>query len=46
MKCKKASARVDDKGYPFGIECLKYNDCIDIQQAKKEKQFEQTLHLL
>ena len=38
-KCRSASARTDDKGYPFGIECLKYNDCLDINMATKEKIF-------
>lgn len=38
-KCSSASARTDAKGYPFGIECMKYNDCLDLQMAKKEKFF-------
>lgn len=38
-KCRSASVRTDDKGYPFGIECLKYNDSLDIQMATKEKTF-------
>ena len=38
-KCRAASARTDDKGYPFGIEFLKYNDSLDVQMATKEKTF-------
>lgn len=39
-KCNKYnSARTDDKGYPFGYECLKYNEAIDLQDVSKEKVF-------
>lgn len=39
-KCNKyGSARTDDKGYPFGYECLKYNEAIDLQDVNKEKVF-------
>ena len=39
-KCNKyGSARTDDKGYPFGFECLKYNEAIDLEDVAKEKIF-------
>ena len=40
-KCKKyGSVRTDDKGYPFGYECLKHNEMIDLKLVNKEKLFE------
>ena len=27
-KCKKLSVRTDDKGYPYGYDCLKYGDSV------------------
>ena len=39
-KCKKyASIRVDDKGYPFDYECLKYNEYVSIQELSNTKYF-------
>ena len=39
-KCKKeGSAKTDGKGYPFGYECLKYNQAINLQDIDKEKVF-------
>lgn len=38
-KCKKSSFRVDNLGYPFGIECLKYKDALSLQQIHQEKKF-------
>lgn len=26
--CKNLNGRTDDKGYPFGYECLKYGDSV------------------
>lgn len=37
--CGKASYRTDDKGYPFGIECLKYNDSLPLEHSNKPKSF-------
>ena len=39
-KCNKYdSARIDDKGYLFGYECLKYNETIDLKDVAREKLF-------
>ena len=39
-KCRKyGSAKTDDKGYPFGYECLKYDEVIDLENVAKEKIF-------
>lgn len=40
-ECGKASFRTDDKGYPFGIKCLKHSDFVDIRDAKREKEFQE-----
>lgn len=34
-ECGRASFRMDNKGYPFGIECLKHGDFVNIEDAKK-----------
>lgn len=36
---KYGSAKTDDKGYPFGYECLKYNESINHENVAKEKIF-------
>lgn len=36
---KYGSAKTDDKGYPFGYECLKYNESINLENVAKEKIF-------
>ena len=38
-KCKSANIRTDAKGYPFGIECMKHKDCIDMSKKTEEKIF-------
>ena len=39
-KCGKASFRADSKGYPFGIECLKTGEYIELRDAREEKVFD------
>ena len=38
-KCKQLSGRTDDKGYPFGYECMKYGDSVFIEQFGDTKVF-------
>lgn len=37
--CKYLGARTDEKGYPFGWECLKYNDSINKEDFQSTKEF-------
>ena len=37
--CKELSTRVDDKGYPFGYECMKYDDSINKNDFHSTKEF-------
>ncbi len=39
FNCRHASFRTDDKGYIYGIACMKYKDCLDATQARGEKFF-------
>lgn len=39
FNCHHASFRTDDKGYVYGIACMKYKDCLDVTQAREEKFF-------
>ena len=38
-KCKQLNIKVDDKGYPWGYECLKYGDSVLIKNFSDTKQF-------
>lgn len=37
--CKSLNGRTDDKGYPFGYECLKYGDSVFLEQFRDTKYF-------
>lgn len=38
-KCKHLNAKTDNKGYPFGYECMKYWDSVFRSQFKSTKIF-------
>ena len=38
-ECKYLGARTDSKGYPYGYECLKYNDSVFRSQFCDTKEF-------
>ncbi len=38
-KCRQLNIRTDDKGYPFGYDCLKYGDSIFREQFQSTKVF-------
>lgn len=38
-KCKQLNSRTDDKGYPFGYECMKYGDSVLEGQFRDTKVF-------
>lgn len=38
-KCKNLNFRVDNKGYPFGYECMKYGDSVFETEFKSTKEF-------
>lgn len=38
-KCRSLNIRTDDKGYPFGYDCLKYGDSVFLEQFKITKTF-------
>lgn len=40
IKCKYLSGRTDDKGYPFGYECLKYRDSVFKEKFGDTKKFQ------
>lgn len=37
--CKYLSGRTDNKGYPFGYECMRYGDSVFKEQFKGVKVF-------
>lgn len=37
--CKQLNGRIDDKGYPFGYECMKYGDSVFLEQFGDSKVF-------
>lgn len=37
--CKQLNIRVDNLGYPWGYECLKYNDSVFLDKFKDTKEF-------
>lgn len=39
-KCRYLSGRTDEKGYPFGYDCLKYQDSVFLEQFDKTKVFD------
>lgn len=43
-KCKQLNSKTDDKGYPWGYECLKYGDSVlkeDFNNTKVFNPFQQ-----
>ena len=38
-KCKKLNTRTDDKGYPFGYECMKYGEFVFLIDFESTKEF-------
>jgi hypothetical protein len=38
-KCKQLNIKVDDKGYPWGYECLKYGDSVFREHFQDTKEF-------
>lgn len=38
-QCKNLNTRVDDKGYPWGYECIKYEDSVLQENFKDTKTF-------
>lgn len=39
-KCKQLNTRTDEKGYPFGYECMKYNETVFLENFTSTKEFE------
>lgn len=39
-KCKQLNIKVDDKGYPWGYECLKYGDSVFREHFQDTKEFQ------
>lgn len=37
--CKQLNIRTDDKGYPFGYECMKYDEPVDPDLFESTKEF-------
>lgn len=37
--CKELNTRVDDKGYPYGFECMKYGDSVSRDDFHSTKEF-------
>lgn len=45
--CKKLNIRVDDKGYPYGYECMKYENSVfesDFEITKTFSDFEEDIN--
>ena len=38
-ECKKLNIKVDDKGYPYGYECMKYGNSVFQEKFKDTKEF-------
>lgn len=38
-KCKQLNVRTDDKGYPYGYDCLKYGDSVFQYEFESTKEF-------
>lgn len=41
-QCKYLSGRTDDKGYPYGYECMKYGDNVFEDEFTNSKIFKNT----
>lgn len=39
-ECNYLNTKVDNKGYPWGYDCMKYNDSIFEEDFKNTKEFE------
>ena len=39
LKCKNLNVKVDKKGYPWGYECLKYEDSVFQEEFTSSKNF-------
>lgn len=44
-KCKYLSGRIDNKGYPFGYECLKYVDSVFREKFGDTKEFHTNMEI-
>lgn len=42
--CKQLNSRVDDKGYPYGYECMKYGDSVFESEFESTKTFSDFEH--
>lgn len=40
-KCKSMNVRTDDKSYPYGYECMKYNESIFLHEFSMTKEFDE-----
>ena len=38
-KCKMLNIRTDDKGYPYGYDCMKYGDSVFQNEFENTKKF-------
>lgn len=38
-KCKYLNGKTDDKGYPWGYECMKYGDSVFMEEFENTKTF-------
>ena len=38
-KCRKLNVRTDEKGYPYGYDCLKYGDSVFQDKFESTKEF-------
>lgn len=38
-KCNHLNGKTDDKGYPWGYECMKYGDSVFLEDFKSTKEF-------
>ena len=38
-KCKRLNIRTDDKGYPYGYDCMKYGDSVFQNEFENTKEF-------
>lgn len=38
-KCKQLNIRTDDKGYPYGYDCMKYGDSVFLSNFESTKEF-------
>ena len=38
-KCNQLNVRTDDKGYPYGYDCMKYGDSVFRSEFESTKEF-------